>query len=229
MNKRLKAIYSHISDGIGVVDVGTDHGFIPTALAESGYAGKIIASDINAGPLECARRNAEEAGVSDKIEFQLCDGLDKCAPAEIDTIVIAGMGGDTICGILDRAEWCIAPGYKLILQPMSKSEILRFWLINNGFQIISEEYVCDGNLYQILAAEFGPFVRHSDAELYTGKYETVCSDGLFPEYLDRLIERFEYQDRAMCSGESGRDDLRSQFGRHILNELYEMRDRLEKH
>lgn len=229
MNKRLKAISSHISDGTGVIDVGTDHGYIPAALAEGGYTGKIIASDINEGPLESARRNAKETGVLDQIDFMLCDGLEKCDPSKIDTIVIAGMGGDTICGILDRAEWCIAPGYKLILQPMTKAEILRFWLINNGFMIISEEYIRDGNLYQILAAEFGPSVRYSDAELYTGKYETVCLDRLFPEYLEKLIGRFEYEDRAMKSAETGRDDLRLQFGRQIINELYEMRDRLEKH
>lgn len=229
MNKRLKAIFSHISDGIGVVDVGTDHGYIPAALAESGYTGNIIASDINMGPLESAQRNAEDIGVRDNIDFLLCNGLEKCDPSKIDTIVIAGMGGDTICGILDRSEWCIADGYKLILQPMTKAEILRFWLINNGFKITNEEYVHDGNLYQILLAEFGASVRYSDAELYTGKYEQVCFDGLFPEYLEKLIGRFEYENRAMSSAESGRDDLRSQFGRHIMNELYEMRDRLEKH
>lgn len=229
MNKRLKVILSHISDGIGVIDVGTDHGYIPAALAEGGYTGKIIASDINVGPLESALRNAEDLGVLDNIEFILCDGLEKCDPSKIDTIVIAGMGGDTICGILDRAEWCITPGYKLILQPMTKGEILRFWLINNGFKIIDEEYVRDGNLYQIVVAEFGPSVRYSDAELYMGKYEHVCNDRLFPEYLDKLIGRFEFEGRAMNSAENGKDDLRSQFCRHIINELHEMRDRLEKH
>ena len=228
MNKRLKAIFSYISDGIGVVDVGTDHGYIPSALAESGYTGNIIASDINEGPLESARRNADEAGVRDRIEFLLCDGLDGCDPSKVDTIVIAGMGGDTICGILDRAEWCIAPGYKLILQPMTKAEILRFWLINNGFKITNEEYVRDGILYQIMTAEFGASVRYSDAELYTGKYEAICPDRLFPEYLDRLIRRFEYADKAMNSSESGRDELRANFARRILKELLEMRDRLEK-
>lgn len=228
MNKRLKAIFSYISDGIGVVDVGTDHGYIPSALAESGYTGNIIASDINPGPLDSASRNAEDIGVVDRIEFLLCDGLEKCDPSKIDTIVIAGMGGDTICGILDRAEWCIAPAYKLVLQPMTKAEILRFWLINNGFRIISEKYVRDGILYQVLVAEFGTSDRYSDAELYTGKYEQVCLDGLFPEYIDRLIRRFEYEDNAMNSSESGRDELRSQFGRHILKELHEMRDKLEK-
>ena len=93
MNKRLEEIYALIGEGRGLVDVGTDHGYIPAALAKSGYSGKIIASDINPGPLQAARRSAESAGVADKIDFLLCDGLDGCDPSAIDTIVIAGMGG----------------------------------------------------------------------------------------------------------------------------------------
>lgn len=228
MNKRLTAILAHIADGAGVIDVGSDHGYIPAALFQRGYPGNIIASDINSGPLESARRTAESAGALDGIEFLLCDGLEKCDGSKIDTIVIAGMGGDAICGILDRAEWCIAPGYTLILQPMTKAEILRFWLINNGFDIVCDEYVRDGIIYQLLVARFGVSCRYSDAELYTGKLENVRGDGLFPEYLDALIRRFEYEDGKMRSSAKGRDSLRAVFARHILDELHEMRDSFEK-
>ena len=76
MNKRLEAIYALIGEGRGLVDVGTDHGYIPAALAQNGYPGKIIASDINPGPLRAARHTAESAGVADMIDFLLCDGLD---------------------------------------------------------------------------------------------------------------------------------------------------------
>ncbi len=228
MNKRLKAIMSHIGNGVGVIDVGTDHGYIPVALAQQGYSGNIIASDINTGPLESARRTAVSVGTADRIRFLLCDGLEKCDSAWIDTIVIAGMGGDTICGILDRAEWCQAPGYTFILQPMTKSEILRFWLVNNGFEIINDEYVCDGILYQIIVARIGTSRRFSDAELYTGKLETVRDDELFPEYLSTLIKRFEYENRKMCSSANSRGSLRAVFAGHVLDELYEMRDSLDK-
>lgn len=228
MNKRLKAILAHIHEGKGIIDVGTDHGYIPAALIESGYSGNIIASDINAGPLETARRTAANCGGLERIEFILCDGLEKCDRTRIDTIIIAGMGGDTICGILDRAEWCISPGYTLILQPMTKAEVLRFWLINNGFEIIADEYVLDGNVYQIIVAQVGPFIRYTDAELFLGKYETVCSDELFPDRLEALIKRFEYTVRGMGNSASERDICRAEFEKGILNELYEMRDRYEK-
>ena len=153
MNKRLQAICSLICQGRGVVDVGTDHGYIPVALAQNGYAGKIIASDICPGPLQAARNSAKSAAVDDKIEFLLCDGLDGCEKSAIDTIVIAGMGGDTICGILDRAEWCMTPDYTLILQPMTKAEVVRYWLAYNGYEFLDEVLVKDGGIiYQVIRA-----------------------------------------------------------------------------
>ena len=120
MNKRLEAIMAHIpQNGRGVIDGGTDHGYLPAALFQRGYTGKLIAADINAEPLSKAKRTAESIGAEDVISLRLCDGLDGCDPSEVDTIVIAGMGGDTICGILYRAEWCLAREYTLILQPMT--------------------------------------------------------------------------------------------------------------
>ena len=104
MNKRLELIYSMISDGRGLIDVGTDHGYLPAALAVNGYSGRLFASDINAMPLEKARETARRCAMVDRITFLLSDGLDACPPEEIDTIVMAGMGGELICTILDRAE-----------------------------------------------------------------------------------------------------------------------------
>lgn len=226
MNKRLKAIFSYIKDGIGVVDVGTDHGYIPVALCENGYRGNIIASDINEGPLETARRNAAEAGFDERIQFTLCDGLQGCDRSLVDTIVIAGMGGDTICGILDRDDWCIAAPYTLILQPMTKAEVLRYWLINNGLHIADEKIVRDGNIYQIIVARAGEQPKLSDAELYTGQFELAAKNELFPELLTTLVKRFEYVRNGMKSAVTARDRERMSFDSRILSELYRMRDQL---
>ena len=171
MTERLEKIYSLIPDGKGVIDVGTDHGYIPVQLASNGYRGRIIASDVNPAPLMSARQHAEEKNVTEKIEFTLCDGLDGCPQHDIDTIIIAGMGGDTICAILDRAEWCMDAGYTLILQPMTKAEILRFWLVNNGFEITGEYRAEDaGRIFQIIRSRYiGLNSRYTDAQLYIGK------------------------------------------------------------
>lgn len=191
MDMRLKAIAGQIEDGKGFIDVGTDHGYLPVALALSGYGGNIIASDIKSLPLNTARESAAAAGVSERIEFLLCDGLRLCDPDKIDTIVIAGMGGDMICHILDEAEWCMDEGYRLILQPMTHAEVLRYWLVNNGFELLRECMAEDaGTIYQIIVARFGKTMKLRDSELFTGSFELAQSRELYMSYLGDEIIRF---------------------------------------
>lgn len=192
MSNRLELIAAQITDGIGVVDVGTDHGYLPIVLAERGYRGNIIATDINEAPLDKARRNLEDAGFGQRTELFLCDGLELVDPEKVDTIVIAGMGGDTVTGILDRAEWCQREDIKLILQPVTKPEILRYWLVNNDF-IINRELQTEENatLYQIICASPGKSPRYSDSELFVGKFEQIKDSPYFEKLTGSHIKRFE--------------------------------------
>lgn len=191
-SKRLEMIASCIENGIGIIDVGTDHGYIPAMMVQRGYSGNIYASDINEMPLEACKRNLEENGAAGRISFLLCDGLDACPPDMIDTIVIAGMGGDTIAGILDRAEWCLDSRYKLILQPMTKSEVLRYWLSYNGFAITDERLIKDnGKLYQLLCSRYdGQSHPMTDCELFTGKLGLIKSEPEFTEFIELQKRRF---------------------------------------
>lgn len=223
MNKRLELIASILPHGRGFADVGTDHGYLPVYMAQHGYSGKIIASDINEGPLSTAVASARQAGVEDRICFRLCDGLDGCGSEELDTVVIAGMGGDTICGILDRADWVMSRDILLILQPMTKAEVLRYWLANNDFAICGEWLIEEnGEIYQILSARFGARTPLSDAELFTGKYELAVGNALFPVQLAALIKRFERAAAGMSKAPRMRG--RQKLTAEILNGLYEMRD-----
>lgn len=227
MNARLSLIASLIPQGIGFADVGTDHGYLPAYMAQNGYSGRIIASDIKSAPLSTAVATAREAGVEDKISFRLCDGLDAIEPNEVDTLVIAGMGGDTISGILDNAEWCMDSRFTLLLQPMTKSEILRYWLVNNGFEITGEYLLRDGReLYQLISAHFGGETRLDDAELFAGSFALLRADPLFPEQLTRLIYRFE---RAIDGLEHAKRPMycRTLYS-GILGRLYQMKKELDE-
>ena len=104
LQPRLALLASLVPQGAVLADVGTDHGYIPVCLRQRGVIDRAIASDIGREPLEHARRTAEEYAVGG-IDLRLCAGLDAIAPEECDTVLIAGMGGETIWGILAAAPW----------------------------------------------------------------------------------------------------------------------------
>lgn len=196
MSSRLEMIASFVTQGRGVADIGTDHAILPIILRRRGYKGYIVAGDINEGPLKKAERGLLEAEIDD-VELKLCNGLESIDGSRIDTIVVAGMGGDTITGILDRGlydmpEWADRSDYKLILHPVTKPEILRYWLVNNGFRINGENYIEDnGILCQIIYAEPGESEKYMDSELYVGKLERIVNQPCFEAVVDKHIKRFK--------------------------------------
>jgi len=153
LSDRLKAIAGLISAGSSVADIGTDHGILPVYLAQTGLASCIYASDISASSIKAAYRTASKANVTDAITFHVAPGLDHITPSDVDTVVIAGMGGETIIGILKDAPWLKNRGVSLILQPQSKVDLLARFLYNTGYAIKKTKSVSDrGRQYTIIKA-----------------------------------------------------------------------------
>ena len=151
--ERLKTVAGFIETGASVADVGSDHGYLPVYLAINGQARRIIASDISAGSLAAARRNAAKYGVADMITFVVAPGLEGVSGSEVDTIVIAGVGGETIAGILGDAPWT-RDGKRLILQPQTKKEKLLLFLSENGYVVREIKETRDrGRDYTVILAE----------------------------------------------------------------------------
>lgn len=156
LDNRLKMCADMIS-GKGIVcDVGTDHALLAAYLITNGKCEKVIASDINEGPLESAGKTVEKYGISGKVDLVLSDGLKNVNGEGVSDIVIAGMGGETIVKILSECQFNLN-GIRLILQPMTKAEILRKWLYMYGFSVISEKGVAEGEkLYTVITATAMP-------------------------------------------------------------------------
>ena len=224
MNRRLEQLYELIPvQGRGVIDVGTDHGLIPIKLASSQYSGNIYASDIVPDPLNKARVAAKHSVPEDRINFLLCDGLELCPPEEVDTILIAGLGGDTICGILDRAEWIFTGEYKMVLQPMTRPEVLRYWLIHNEFFIDQEAVIKDdSHVYQIFTACLGKSQQYTDAEYLIGKFsKSRLGDGISP-VIDHELEMIHRKlNGYQAAGKT--DHSKILFYSEILSELNAMK------
>jgi len=152
---RLNTLADLIEDGAAVIDVGSDHGYLPVHLAQKGTSKRIIASDISAASLSAARRSADNFNLTEAITFLVVPGLDGINPTDVDTIVISGMGGETIVSILEDAPWVNHSGMNLILQPQSKRNILFRFLYDNEYEIIKTIPVTDKKKQYIIIQATG--------------------------------------------------------------------------
>ena len=156
ISSRLLACAGFVAPGDRVADIGCDHGYLSIHLLSEGIASSVIAADINEGPLQSAVRNAEKYGVRDRIKFFLSDGV-RNIPRDFDTLVCAGMGGDTMIHILESAPWLKSNQYRLILQCQSKTPMLRRWLSEQGWRITEESVLRDGRfLYTVMEVYWEP-------------------------------------------------------------------------
>ncbi|GHU44513.1 SAM-dependent methyltransferase [Clostridia bacterium] len=156
LSKRLSAIAELVSKGTVLADVGTDHGYLPIYLIQASTCDKAFALDLREGPLNRAREHVQAANLSSYIECRLSDGLHSLMTREADSIVIAGMGGQTMQTILMEGS-AIAHGAKeLILQPQSELAAFRRFLYEEGYGILAENMVCeDGKFYPMMKCVWG--------------------------------------------------------------------------
>ena len=156
LSDRLAACCRFVHPGDRVADVGCDHGYLSIHLLQAGIASHVYAADVRQGPLSSAKRNAETYGVTEHIDFFLSDGV-RNLPRDFDTLVCAGMGGDTMVSILSAAPWLQGGSYRLILQCQSKTPLLRRYLSENGWEIHREKAVRDGRfLYTVMEVLWNP-------------------------------------------------------------------------
>lgn len=168
-----------------LADVGTDHAHLPVYMIQSGNCSRAFACDVNQGPLQRAKSAVEKYGLSHSVSLVLSDGLHS-VPEEYDVLVIAGMGGDLISRIL--YEHPPVKAKKLILQPMTKPEVLRRFLFRHGYSIERERAVTEGEKRYIIFS-----VIHSPTESYA---ETDC---FFPQNLDFTPDALDYIEKLLSS------------------------------
>lgn len=175
-----------------LADVGTDHAFLPVALLLMGRIDFAVASDINKGPLARARKTVAEHGLSDKVELLLSDGLQGIEKYAPDDIAILGMGGELIASIIENAPWVKDGKYRLILQPMTRRDTLRQYLITHGF-FIKDELMsrAEGRIYQTICAEYVGYNTEYDlSELLLGRHNIERGGELFDAYVARLKDTY---------------------------------------
>jgi tRNA (adenine22-N1)-methyltransferase len=196
MDYRLKRLAQMVEPGTRLADIGTDHAYLPIWLVQKGVVDFAIASDIRQGPIDNAEANVQAAGLTDKISVRLGPGLSTVKKEDdIETVVIAGMGGDLIRSILEAAP--LFP--KLVLEPNIGEPGLRAWLSERGYRINQEELLFDkGHSYELIQAYLTAEQQIlSERELLFGPEILKHKGPAFKEKWHRQLAYFEKLEQAL--------------------------------
>ena len=151
LSGRLQAVADLVTEGLRVADIGTDHGYLPVYLLNSGKCPKVIAMDINEGPLSRAKEHIDRMVCRGKAEVRLSDGMQELRAGEVDSVVLSGMGGALMIRILERGKATVDGLRECVLQPQSEIERVRTWLLRERFVIVQENMVEeDGKYYPMM-------------------------------------------------------------------------------
>ena len=185
ISKRLELVASFVPQGSILLDVGSDHAYLPIELVDRGQIEAAIAGEVVEGPYQSAVKNVERHGLKEKIQVRLANGLAAFEEADqVSVITIAGMGGRLIATILEEGLDKLANVERLILQPNNREDDLRIWLQDHSFQIVAESILEEaGKFYEILVVEagqmklsasdlrFGPFLSKEVSPVFVQKWQ----------------------------------------------------------
>ncbi|MDU3326508.1 MAG: tRNA (adenine(22)-N(1))-methyltransferase TrmK [Streptococcus sp.] len=185
ISKRLELVASFVPQGAILLDVGSDHAYLPIDLVERGKIKSAIAGEVVEGPYQSAVKNVEAHGLKEKIQVRLANGLAAFEETDqVSVITIAGMGGRLIATILEEGLDKLVNVERLILQPNNREDDLRIWLQEHGFQIVAESILEEaGKFYEILVVEagqmklsasdlrFGPFLSKEISPVFVQKWQ----------------------------------------------------------
>ncbi len=183
LSDRLQAIADMVIAGEPVADIGSDHAYLPLFLVENNVVPWAIAGELGDGPYKRALQALSRSAMQERIELRQGDGLQVLAFAEVSTVIIAGLGGDSIAAILEY-DWQKSGSFKrFILQPMSRAGVLRKCLADRGWPIAEEKLVMENEQYfpiiisqpgsqpyqlDELEAEIGPQILQSNDKIKRG-------------------------------------------------------------
>ena len=191
LDNRLSAVVELLGTSKVIVDVGCDHGYVPNYLIENKKSKLIYATDISKESLRKTIEYSLERNNYDKIISIMGDGLSPIEGLHFDSVIIAGMGGDLIIEIIQRALEKLTDKV-LILQPMTVVPKVREFLYENNFLIEAEKVVYEsGKYYEIIRTikVEGEVVKPERLD-----FSKVLIDSCDPsllEYIERLCVEVE--------------------------------------
>lgn len=204
LSRRLQALAAFIPVGSRVADIGTDHAFLPCYLLKTGISPLAIGVEVKEGPFLSACRTVSAYRLEERISIRLGDGLIPVQPGEVDVVILAGMGGNTMLEILERSPQVVEGLRGLVLQPMNGAEHVRSWLAESEWTIVAEDLLLeDGHYYQIIKATKGKGYIPVEMELYYGPLLIANRHQLLPELIEKDILALQDIKEQLAKSQSG--------------------------
>lgn len=207
LSKRLNAIYNLVDQGSSLADIGADHGQLVIELYHNKVCKKLFCNDNKIGPYTILKCNVSK--VSDDIEVSLSSGIE-ALPNYIDTIVIAGMGGDLIVDILNKNKEKLNNIFTLILAPNTNACLVRQVVNKLGYKITNEKVIFEKHYYQIIRFDkgeanytkndylFGPILRIEKSKEFINmldyekiKLERLLNENISEEKIKEIEEKIK--------------------------------------
>lgn len=190
-SKRLTAIAKYITDDSIFADIGSDHAYLPCFVCLNNPSIQAIAGEVQKGPYENAKKNVNKHALSNQIDVRLGNGLEIITSKDhIDTIVLAGMGGQLIIDILQSGKEKLRTIDTIITQPNTNLQLVRQYLNVVGYHLTKEHIMKEnGIIYEILVAKQSaadPYFYHDEKEFYFGPF-------LFQEQPKLFLEMWQQE------------------------------------
>lgn len=224
LSMRLERVAAHVPQGARLADIGSDHGYLPVALTLRGVIEAGVAGEVAQTPYDSARRNVRRNGLEQRVCVRLADGLEAIESQDrITAVSLCGMGGLTMCEILERGKQRLSGNERLILQPNGDERALRGWLMANGYRIVCEELLRENRFdYEIIVAEPGDGATYSAEELYFGP---LLMREKSPAFITKWQRMLRQKQQTLANFERARDAIpqekRNDFARQVgwINQL----------
>jgi len=193
LKPRLAAVAAMVPSGVVAADIGADHGYLSVYLVKEKNCPRVIAVEKSAQNAEKASETVSHYNVRDKVDVRVGDGTSALEEKDgVEVLILAGLGGLTICSILLSAGEDLRRFKRIVLQPMVDLALVRRFLFANGYSFVGEKIALErGFYYEIIAAEKGVEIIENPLYLELGPRLLEGKDPLFVPWLKEKVKHCE--------------------------------------
>lgn len=202
ISKRIKQIKKYIPLNQDVADVGSDHGLLLRLLFDDGFPNKMLGIENKEGPFSNLSKLVKAIN-AENVSCVLSNGIDYL-PSNYKTVVIAGMGLDTIKAIINKNKDKIDFISDFVIDCHTSYEKVRPFFVELGYHVAEETIIFEDNMYyEIIHFKKGP-QNYTALELTYGPIILLEKSENFINRNKLLIKKNEL----ICSKRPNSDKLR---------------------